>query len=82
MARAQDLRIWVTVHVHRHAEPIIEDMPACLAPVADLFEVVIILREEGEKISVKPLAARSGATKTLFLDPATMLIKPAGLTAP
>ncbi len=76
MAREQALRIWFTVHVHRHEESVIEGMPTGLVPLADFFSVVLTLQPEEGKISVKPLGAKSVLSQPLFLDPATMLIKP------
>ncbi len=76
MAREQALRVWFTVHVHRHEESVIEGMPTALRQLVDLFDVVFTLQPEGGKISVKPLGAKSVLSPPLFLDPATMLIKP------
>ncbi len=76
MAREQALRIWFTVHVHRHEERVIEGMPAGLVALADLFEVVFTLQPEGGRIRVKPWGTKANHSQPLFLDPATMLVKP------
>ncbi len=74
LAGEHALRLWFTVHVHRHEEPAIEEMPSRLATMADFFEVVIKLLPEDGVTCIKPLKVKS-AFPPLFLDPATMLIR-------
>ncbi len=75
MARKYAMRLWFTIHVHRHEELTIDEMPACLLPLADLFDVVFKLQPEGGEICIKPLRAEATGSQALFLDAATMLIK-------
>lgn len=75
MAGELALRLWFTVHVHRHEEATCDFMPARLAPLADLFDVILKLQSEKEGTCIKPVKVKSTAFPPLFLDPANMLIK-------
>lgn len=75
MAKKHGMRLWFTVHVHRHEELTIDEMPARLLPLADLFDVVFKLQPEKGEVSIKPLKAESLGAQALFLDTSTMLIK-------
>lgn len=75
MAGELALRLWFTVHVHRHEESTRDDMPASLAPLADLFDIILKLQSEEEGSCIKPVKIKSTTFPSLFLDPANMLIK-------
>jgi hypothetical protein len=77
LANQFGLRVWFTVKSHRHALDTADSIPAPLAQFQDLFEVVVVLLPQANKIQVHAL---KGVTDTpeapqLYLDPATMLIK-------
>jgi hypothetical protein len=75
MAGKHAMRLWFTVHAHRHEESAADEMPSRLMPLTDLFDVVFKLQPEGEEIYIRPLRGKSTFAQPLFLDPATMLIK-------
>jgi len=75
MAGKHAMRLWFTVHAHRHEESAVDEMPSRLMPLTDLFDVVFKLQPEGEEIYIRPLRGKSTFAQPLFLDPATMLIK-------
>ncbi len=75
MAGELALRLWFTVHVHRHEEATGDSMPARLVPVADLFDVILKLQSEEEGSCIKPVKVKAKTFPPLFLDPANMLIK-------
>ena len=69
--------IWFTVTTHRHEETADDTMPPQLAPVADLFDLILQLKPEGRMINVFSLKGRHEAfNKTpLVFDPFTMILK-------
>ena len=75
-AETQGLRIWFSVRTHRHQESLSDGMPLQLAPIADLFEIMIQLHPEGKNIHIKATKGGSmdGAISGLTLDPSTMLM--------
>lgn len=77
LVKKHSMRLWLTVHVHRHEEQAPDDMPPCLLSTADLFDAVFKLQPEGEEISIRTLKGQPAmaAGWPLFLDPSTMLIK-------
>jgi hypothetical protein len=75
MAGKHAMRLWFTVHAHRHEESAADEMPSRLVPLTDLFDVVFKLHPEGDEICIRPLGDKSAFAQPLFLDPATMLIK-------
>ena len=77
MALSYSQHIWFAVRTHRHEETGPDGMPAPLMNVTDLFNVVLYLQPEGNEIHIKVLKGMSSDSQqpTLFLDPATMLIK-------
>ena len=80
LAARQGLRIWFTIHTHRHEEPGPDGLPVQLLHVADLFDVALELRPKGSAIHIRPLKGGSPATEgaPLLLDPSTMLVKDNG----
>lgn len=71
------MRIWFTVHTHRHQLPGPDGLPVSFSPVADLFDLVVELQPVRADVHIqmlrgtipKPVGAK------LLLDPSTMLIK-------
>ncbi len=77
LAKKYAMRIWFTVHTHRHEPPREDGLPLSFVHVADLFDVLVQLAARGPEVYIKALKGQSpDATKLeLLLDPATMLIK-------
>ena len=71
------IQSWFTVRTHRHEEPGPDGLPPTLAPVQDLFSVMLQLEPTGKEIHVRALKGESGAGSKLpvKLDPATMLLQ-------
>jgi hypothetical protein len=71
------MRIWFTVHAHRHEPPADNGLPVSFLHVADLFNVIVQLEAKGDEVYIKALKGQSLGAKqdSLLLDPATMLIK-------
>ena len=77
LARKYSMRIWFTVHTHRHIPPQENGLPLSFLHVADLFDVIVQLEAKGDEVYIKSLKGQSvdSSPKDLLLDPATMLIK-------
>jgi hypothetical protein len=77
LAKKYAMRIWFTVHAHRHERPADNGLPVSFLPVVDLFDVIVQLEAKGEEVYIKALKGQSPDAKqdSLLLDPATMLIK-------
>jgi hypothetical protein len=77
LAGKNGMRVWFTVHTHRHEKPGPDGLPASFSPVADLFDLVLELQTEHTDVYIKPLRGAASATPAppLLLDPSTMLIK-------
>lgn len=77
LAKKYAMRIWFTVHAHRHEHPAENGLPVSFLHVADLFDVIVQLEAQGEEIYIKALKGKSSESKphVLLLDPATMLVK-------
>ncbi|PKN88747.1 MAG: hypothetical protein CVU51_03450 [Deltaproteobacteria bacterium HGW-Deltaproteobacteria-1] len=77
LAKKYSMRIWFTIHTHRHEPPTEDGLPLSFRHVEDLFDVLVQLVAEGPEVYIKVLKGRSSEAKqdVLLLDPATMLIK-------
>jgi hypothetical protein len=77
LAKKYSMRIWFTVHTHRHEPPKENGLPLSFLHVADLFDVLVQLAAKGPEVYIKALKGQSPDAKqdALLLDPATMLIK-------
>ncbi|MFO7568733.1 MAG: hypothetical protein R6W75_02965 [Smithellaceae bacterium] len=77
MAQKYAMRIWFTVHTHRHEPPKEDGLPLSFLHVADLFDVLVQLAAKGPEVYIKGLKGQSPEAKkeALLLDPASMLIK-------
>jgi hypothetical protein len=77
LARKYSMRIWFTVHTHRHIPQQENGLPLSFLHVTDLFDVIVQLAAKGDEVYIKSLKGKStDSTKNdLLLDPATMLIK-------
>jgi len=76
LSRRNGFRIWYTVVTHRHEEPADDGLPVQISGVSDLFDVVILLRPEGDEIHVEPIKGVSANGKpSILLDTGTMLLK-------
>jgi hypothetical protein len=73
----RSLRTWFTVRTHRHEKPGPNGIPAPLATVSELFEVIIKLQPDGSEIHVNAVKGGEGNAQPpkMFLDPATLLVK-------
>ena len=80
LAVKHGMRIWFTVHTHRHEEPGPDGLPVQLLHVVDLFDVALELQPKGSEIHIKSLKGSPTAADALplLLDPSTMLIKDIG----
>ena len=77
LAKKYSMRIWFTIHTHRHEPPKEDGLPLSFLHVADLFDVLVQLAAKGPEVYIKALKGQSPGAKqdALLLDPATMLIK-------
>lgn len=77
LAKKYAMRIWFTVHAHRHEPPADNGLPVSFLHVADLFDVIVQLEAKGDEVYIKALKGQSAEAKqhSLLLDPATMLIQ-------
>jgi len=77
LAKKYAMRIWFTVHEHRHETPASSGLPVSFLHVVDLFDVIVKLEAEGDEVYIKALKGKPSGVKphTLLLDPATMLMK-------
>lgn len=77
LAKKYAMRIWFTVHAHRHERPAENGLPVSFLHVVDLFKVIVQLEAKGDEVYIKALKGRLPDAKqdSLLLDPATMLIK-------
>jgi hypothetical protein len=77
LAGKYSMRMWFTVHTHRHIPPQENGLPLSFLHVADLFDAIVQLAAKGDEVYIKSLKGGSAdsATPDLLLDPATMLIK-------
>jgi hypothetical protein len=77
LARKYSMRIWFTVHTHRHIPQQENGLPLSFLHVTDLFDVIVQLAAKGDEVYIKSLKGKStdSALNDLLLDPATMLIK-------
>lgn len=77
LAGKYSMRMWFTVHTHRHIPPQENGLPLSFLHVADLFEAIVQLAAKGNEVYIKSLKGGStdSPAKDLQLDPATMLIK-------
>ncbi len=77
LAKKYAMRVWFTVHVHRHEPPAENGLPVSFLHVADLFDVIVQLDAKGDEVYIKALKGQSSDARqhSLLLDPATMLIQ-------
>jgi hypothetical protein len=77
LAGKYPMRMWFTVHTHRHIPPQENGLPLSFLHVADLFDAIVQLAAKGDVVNIKSLKGGStdSQAKDLRLDPATMLIK-------
>jgi len=77
LAKKYSIRIWFTVHAHRHENRAQNELPVWFLHVADLFEAIVELAARNEEIYIKAIQGKTAAAEgqTLLLDPATMLVK-------
>lgn len=71
------MRLWFTVHTHRHETPQENGIPLSFLHVEDLFDVIVQLAAKGQEVFIKAVKGKSNqsAKNDLLLDPVTMLIK-------
>lgn len=68
---------WFTVHTHRYETPEADGIPQRLKPVSSLFDVVLEMTPDKERIRIRSLKG-AGLTLeggSLLLDPSSMLIR-------
>ena len=80
LAKIHSLCVWFAVRTHRHEKPASDGIPAQLSGIDERFEVIIQLLPEEKNIRLKVLKGKHSDLDdyTLFLDPATMLLKGSG----
>jgi len=68
---------WFTVHTHRYEAPEAGGIPGRLKPVASLFDVILEMEPEKERIRIRSLKGVGLVPDggSLLLDPATMLVR-------
>ncbi|MCX7635935.1 MAG: AAA family ATPase [Syntrophales bacterium] len=76
LARAHNLRVWFTVHIHRHQEMGRAGIPIPLVPFENLFEFALLLATEEKRIGIRVLKTpiAGGEIPSLTLDPSSMLV--------
>jgi hypothetical protein len=77
LAARHAMRVWFTVHTHRHEKPGPDGLPIDFSPLLDLFDLVLELRPEHADIHIHVLkgATSPQGRSDLVLDPSTLLIK-------
>lgn len=66
---------WFTVLTHRHQEVGENELPLQLQDCEGLFQSILALKPEKDKIHINVLRGVSGArSQSLFIDPATLLV--------
>ncbi|HDQ05030.1 MAG TPA: cytoplasmic protein [Deltaproteobacteria bacterium] len=77
LAGKYSIRIWFTVHAHRHEERASNELPVWFMHIADLFEVVVELVAENDEVFIKTVKGKKADTiqNSLRLDTSTMLVK-------
>jgi len=77
LAETRSLSAWFTVRIHRHDPPRPDGMPAPLADVSELFEVIIQLQPLGSEVHVIPMKGGPEAQQMpqMMLDPSTLMVK-------
>jgi len=77
LAHKYSMRLWFTVHTHRHETPQENGLPVSFLHIEDLFEVIVLLAAKGDEVYIKSLKGETAGApaEDLLLDPATMLIK-------
>jgi hypothetical protein len=76
LMKKMGLHAWFTVKTHRHQAETEGGLPAPLAAVSHLFDLLLVLMPQGQQIDVRVLEdgrEREPARK-LMLDPATLLL--------
>ncbi|MFW5930999.1 MAG: cytoplasmic protein [Desulfosalsimonas sp.] len=77
-ALANKLILWFTVRTHREEPVDNSGMPASFAPYAHLFDLMLLLQPDKNRVYLKMLPDadqhRRETSAELYLDPATMLI--------
>ena len=76
LSREAGLRSWFTVRTHRHEAPGAGGFPPQLESCHELFELVLQLLPEGDRIHIQQLkgTVTPPQDRPLRFDPATMLI--------
>lgn len=78
LAKKYSMRIWFTVHTHRHENPDEKSrLPKSFLHVSDLFDALVQLETRGPEVYIRALKGDDSEAKheSLLIDPATMLIK-------
>ena len=77
LSTGNGMRIWFTVHTHRHQLPGPDGLPVFFSPVADLFDWVVELQPMHADVHIHLIrgAIPKPVDSKLILDPSTMLIK-------
>jgi hypothetical protein len=77
LARRLNVHVWFTVQTHRHEQPAPDGMPPQLKNLPELFDVILHLKPQGNKIHIHALKGSTADPQKLplRLDPSTMLIQ-------
>ncbi|OPY10694.1 MAG: hypothetical protein A4E69_03120 [Syntrophus sp. PtaB.Bin138] len=75
-ARAHNLQVWLSVHVHRHDAEAGDPLPAFLKKLEELFDIILQMEDRGQEILIDPHRDATGSLKSwrMKMDPVTLLI--------
>jgi hypothetical protein len=77
LAEEMNINVWFTIKTHRHEKPNAEGLPVQLTGYSDLFNTLLQIMPEEDKIKVQLVKGdviENSATQ-LIIDPSTMLVK-------
>jgi len=75
-AERHNLKVWLSVHVHRKDSEAGDPFPAFLKESDDLFDGLMAMEARGQEILIGPLKDRTGSLKSwqMKMDPSTLLV--------
>ncbi len=75
-AKSHNLRVWLSVHIHRPDSEEGDSYPAFLKNSDDLFELIMQMEDSGLQIQMNPIKDVTGILHTwsMKMDPVTLLV--------
>jgi len=75
-AKRHSLRVWLSVHIHRHDSEEGDSFPDFLKDSDDLFDVIMKMEDSGRQIQIDPLKDVTGSLPSwlMKMDPVTLLV--------